>query len=75
MPPMEDETFAWHVEPIGSTIRQNCQILWYPSSHLAIDEAMVAYRGRTSHKVKLPNKPIKEGYKIWVLGDSGYVYD
>jgi hypothetical protein len=26
-------------------------------------------------KVKLPNKPIKEGYKVWVLGDGGYVYD
>jgi Transposase IS4 len=36
---------------------------------------MIAYRGRTSHKVKLPNKPIKEGYKVWVLGDSGYIYD
>ena len=36
---------------------------------------MIAYRGRTIDKVKLPKKPIKEGYKIWVLGDSGYVYD
>jgi hypothetical protein len=36
---------------------------------------MIAYRGRTRHKVKLPNKPIKEGYKVWVLGDAGYVYD
>ena len=35
----------------------------------------IAYRGRSSHKVKLPNKPIKEGYKVWVLGDNGYVYD
>jgi hypothetical protein len=36
---------------------------------------MIAYRGRSFHKVKLPSKPIKEGYKVWVLGDSGYVYD
>jgi Transposase IS4 len=75
MPSMEDETFTWHIEPIRSTIRQNCQTLWCPSSHLTIDEAIIAYRGRTSYKVKLLNKPIKEGYKIWVLGDSGYVYD
>jgi hypothetical protein len=32
-------------------------------------------RGRTFNKVKLPNKPIKEGYKVWVLEDTGYVYD
>ena len=36
---------------------------------------MIPYRGRTKHKVKLPKKPIKEGYKVWVLGDGGYVYD
>ena len=36
---------------------------------------MIAYRGRTLDKVKLPKKPIKEGYKVWVLGDGGYVYD
>jgi Transposase IS4 len=74
-PRKENETFAWQVEPIGSIIKQNCKALWRPSSHLAIDEAMIAYRGRTSYKVKLSNKPIKEGYKVWVLGDSGYVYD
>jgi Transposase IS4 len=74
-PYKKNETFAWQVEPIGSIIKQNCKALWQPSSHLAIDEAMIAYRGRTSHKVKLPNKPIKEGYKVWVLGDSGYIYD
>ena len=36
---------------------------------------MIPYRGRTHHKVKLPNKPIKKGYKIWALGDRGYIYD
>ena len=36
---------------------------------------MIAYCERTKHKVKLKNKLIKKGYKVWVLGDSGYVYD
>lgn len=36
---------------------------------------MIAYRSRMHDKVKLPNKPIKEGYKVWVLGDAEYVYD
>ena len=45
------------------------------SSHLVIDEVMIAYRGQSSHKVKLPNKFIKKGYKVWILGDVGYVYD
>jgi len=74
-PKKEEETFAWQVEPVASIVKSNCKALWSPCSHLAVDEAMIAYRGRTRHKVKLPNKPIKEGYKVWVLGDAGYVYD
>jgi hypothetical protein len=42
---------------------------------LAINEAVIVYKSRTHHKVKLPNKPIKEGYKIWILGDASYIYD
>jgi Transposase IS4 len=71
----EEETFTWQVEPVASIIKSNCKALWSSCSHLAVDEAMIAYRGRTRHKVKLLNKPIKEGYKVWVLGDAGYVYD
>ena len=74
--PREDgESFAWLVEPVETIIRQNCSANWLPSSHLAIDEAMISYQGRSIHTVKLKNKPISEGYKVWVLGDSGYVYN
>jgi Transposase IS4 len=74
-PKEEGETFMWKVEPIATIIKQNCKALWLPSSHLAINEAMIAYKGRTLNKVKLLNKPIKEGYKVWVLGDASYIYD
>lgn len=36
---------------------------------------MIAYKGRTLYKIKLLNKPIKKGYKVWVLNDSGYIYN
>jgi Transposase IS4 len=36
---------------------------------------MIPYRGRSTHKVKLKNKPIQEGYKVWILGDNGYALD
>jgi Transposase IS4 len=60
----EEETFVWQVEPVASIVKSNCKTLWSPCSYLAIDEAVIAYRGRTYHKVKLPNKLIKEGYKV-----------
>jgi Transposase IS4 len=71
----EEETFVWQVELMASIIKSNYKTLWSPCSHLAINEAIIAYKGRTYYKVKLPNKPIKKGYKVWVLGDAGYMYD
>jgi Transposase IS4 len=74
-PCRSDETFAYKLDPLATQIRQNCRANWSPSSHLTVDESMAAYRGRTYHKTKLKNKPISEGYKMWVLGDNGYVFD
>jgi Transposase IS4 len=71
----KEETFAWKVEPVATLVKQNCRALWSPSSHLAVNKAMIAYRGRTRDKVKLPNKLIKKEYKVWVLEDTGYVYN
>ena len=36
---------------------------------------MILYRGRSNHTVKIKNKPISEGYKVWVLADQGYICD
>ena len=37
---------------------------------------MVPFKGRSIHTVKLPGKPIPEGFKLWCLGSfEGYYYD
>ena len=36
---------------------------------------MIRYFGHTSHTIKAPYKPIKEGYKLWAIGDHGYIYN
>jgi Transposase IS4 len=74
-PQRSTKTFAWSIEPIVSIIRRNCSANWTLSSHLPIDEAMIPYQGRSNHTVKLKNEPISEGYKVWVLGDHGYIYN
>jgi Transposase IS4 len=71
----EKETIAWQVEPIASQIKANVQAFYVPGSHLTIDEAMICFRGRSHHKVILPNEPIKEGYKIWTHGAQGLIDD
>jgi hypothetical protein len=35
---------------------------------------MVRFHGRFSDTCKMPNKPIKQGYKIFALADNGYVW-
>jgi Transposase IS4 len=35
---------------------------------------MIPFQGRSRHIIKLPNKAVAEGSKLWVLGDNGYAY-
>jgi Transposase IS4 len=74
-PKQPNEPWWFRVEPLATTIRQACQHYWAPGAHVAIDESMVPYLGHTRHTIKAPHKPIKEGYKIWALGDLGYIYN
>jgi hypothetical protein len=65
----------FRVEPVYSIVRENCHLAVAPSTWFAVDEAMISFSGRSRHIVKLPNKPIGQGYKAWVLGFDGYHYD
>ena len=46
-----------------------------PHCEASIDEAMIAFMGRSTMKQYLPKKPVKRGFKMWVRADavSGYV--
>ena len=82
--PLEDEENApepvvkhqwWHkLEPMVSTLRSNFEYHWKPGSNVSIDEMMVRFFGRSKHTQKMPNKPIKQGYKMWALCEAGYLY-
>ncbi len=36
---------------------------------------MLKYEERTSQKITIPGKPIPTGFKLFTLGDSGYIYN
>ena len=67
--------YWWKLEPVNSIIRRNCVQAVTPPSWVSIDELMVPFCGRTADSVKMKNKPIPEGYKVWALGFEGYYYD
>lgn len=61
--------------PFANEIRNNWRKLRTPSSHTAIDEYMIKETGRTHHSTQAPGKPISEGYKLFAIGDEGYLYN
>jgi Transposase IS4 len=62
------------LDPLITIIRNRIASAVTPSTWIAVDEMMVAFQGRSSHTIKIKNKPIKEGFKLWVLGFQGYIY-
>jgi hypothetical protein len=65
------------LRPLISIIRKNSLKLNNPGRQLSIDEAMVGYKGRSTLKQYMPNKPTKRGYKVWCICDAqtGYILD
>jgi hypothetical protein len=63
------------VIPIADNLRTKFRAYWIPSTHVAIDECIQGFSGRSADIVNIPSKPTPIGYKIWCLGDQGYTSD
>ena len=65
----------WKIKTIMSTLSDSFLQVYNPHSSNCIDEAMIPFKGRSSLKQYIPNKPIKRGIKVWVRVDAvnGYV--
>ena len=63
------------IKPVLTYLSSKCGELFVPGQDLAVDEAMVKYKGRSSIKQYMPKKPTKRGFKIWMIAesDTGYV--
>ena len=61
------------VRPLFNAINETCLANYQPSQHVSIDESMVPYFGRHGAKQYIHGKPIKFGYKLWVMASPlGY---
>jgi hypothetical protein len=70
----DKELWWWRLEPMISTFRLGCQRYLVLGTAVAIDEIIVRFHSRSFDTCKMPNKPIKQGYKIFALGEDGYVW-
>ncbi|KAJ3455231.1 hypothetical protein MRS44_013831 [Fusarium solani] len=46
--------------------------IFFPGSHLAVDECMIRYTGRSNETTVVKGKPIPLGFKIWVIAQQGF---
>jgi Transposase IS4 len=67
----------WHtkLEPLTSLLRTKFKAYVVLGQDVSFDEMMVPFAGRSKHTLKMKNKPVKEGFKIWALCDHGYLWD
>ena len=77
LPPRTDPTYdkLGKIRPVLDSVTQQFLTGYNPHCEVSIDEAMIAFKGRSSMKQYVPKKPVKRGFKVWVRADavSGYV--
>ncbi|XP_038055396.1 piggyBac transposable element-derived protein 4-like [Patiria miniata] len=69
----------FYFKTLWDNILANCRTKYNCRKHLAIDEAMIPYRGFRAwcQKVFMPCKPIRAGFKVYAMAESstGYICD
>ena len=55
------------VVPLLDKLNEQCLSNYLPEQTVSIDESMVPYFGRHGCKQFMKNKPVKSGYKLWVV--------
>lgn len=64
------------VLPFYDRLKENCLQFGVFHKFLSIDESMIPYRGLHSARQYIKGKPVKFGYKMWMMcGSDGYPYN
>ena len=69
-----DEPIDWYMKLLFEHLRTQFKAFCVPSQNVSVDEIIKAFTGRSAHTVKMLNKPVSKGYKMWALADHGYVW-
>lgn len=64
----------YKLRPLLNKLSETFLTSFKPSEYQSIDESMIKFKGRSSLRQYMPNKPIKRGYKVWARCDAtGYM--
>ncbi|KAJ8399418.1 hypothetical protein AAFF_G00411300, partial [Aldrovandia affinis] len=73
--PQYDKLFR--LRPFMDTVQHACKTFFHPRRNISVDERMVAWKANSGMTQYMKAKPIKWGFKLFVLCDSstGYTVD
>ena len=73
---VQEEDKAFKIRPVMNHLNSTFKKYGIFEKNISIDEQMVPYTGHHSIKMFMKNKPIRFGFKQWVMASSGqnYVY-
>jgi hypothetical protein len=72
--PLSDDQWFMKLSPLFEHLRMKFKEFCIPSQNVSVNEMMEAFTGRSKHTLRMPNKPIGEGFKSWALCDRGYTW-
>jgi Transposase IS4 len=58
---------------LSAHIQEVNLLVWKPGQELAVDEIIIRYEGRAKETTTVPNKPTPTGYKVWGVGQRGFL--
>ena len=61
---IEQEVSFEKLVPLNDYLRTRFKKYWVPGTHLAVDESIQRFMGRSSEIVNIPTKPTPEGFKV-----------
>ena len=70
-------TSRWFLKlsPLFELLRTKFKTYVVLGQNVSFDEMMVPFTGRSKHTLKMKNKPISEGFKLWALCNRSYTWD
>ena len=62
----DSSSLSAKIQPVLDVLERTFYMQYAPGQELCVDEAMIKYKGGLKKgKVKMPHKPVKEGFKVW----------
>jgi hypothetical protein len=64
VPTNKDQAWYMKLSLLYEHLNSQFKAFCIPSQNISVDKMIKAFTGRSAHTLKMPNKPVKEGYKM-----------